>query len=178
MKDKSESGTVVIRQSSPQMFFSLSFLQPFGTFKFTARMLIGNFDKSLIYSEVRCAIVQKWSQRVSITKPIVINVEQLFLITGLVHRAICCRSIAKQYSMRFSRKLDELLNSKHTSSTVVAIIVSSTETTCVTANHKVAYSRHSIHSINSIFRAINLIFTVAHGGKATYFLNSILSRDK
>ena len=36
---------------SPQIFFSLSFLQPFRAFKFPARMLIGNFDKFLMCSE-------------------------------------------------------------------------------------------------------------------------------
>ena len=148
MKDKSESGKVVIRQSSPQMFFLLSFLQPFGTFKFPARMLIGNFDKSLMYSAVRCAIVQKWSQRVSITKPIVINVEQLFLVTVLIHRAIYCRSIAKQYSMIFSRKLEELLNSKHNSSTDCRLVHGNNVRD---SQYKVAYSGNSIHSINSIF---------------------------
>ena len=36
---------------SPQMFFSLSLLEPFRAFKFPSRMLIGNFIKSLMCSE-------------------------------------------------------------------------------------------------------------------------------
>ena len=60
-----------------------SFLYSFRAFKFPARMLIGNCDKSPVCSEAVAPLfknVHIGSFFACITKPIVINVEPLFLI--------------------------------------------------------------------------------------------------
>ena len=63
---------------SLQMFFSLSFLQSFWAFKFPARMLIGNFDKSFMRSKAVAPLLKnghKGSFFACMTMPIVIIVE-------------------------------------------------------------------------------------------------------
>ena len=61
----------------------MPFLQFFRAFKFPSRMLIENFDKSLVCSEAVAPLFKNshvGSFFACITKPIVINVEPLFFI--------------------------------------------------------------------------------------------------
>ena len=62
---------------------NLSFLQSFRVFKFPARVIIGNFDESLVCSEAVAPLFKNGhvgSFFACITKPILMNVEPLFLI--------------------------------------------------------------------------------------------------
>ena len=61
---------------SPKMFISLSFLQPFRASEFPARILIGNFDKSLMRSEAVASLLKKWLYKVIRTKPIISMLSQ------------------------------------------------------------------------------------------------------
>ena len=70
--------------SAPSLFApNFSFLQSFRALKFSARMLIGNFDKSLMCSETVASLFKNGHIGpffACTTKPIVVNVGPLFLI--------------------------------------------------------------------------------------------------
>ena len=77
---------------------NLSFLRSFRTFKFPAGMLIGNFDISLMCSEAVAPLFKNSHIRsffASITKPIVINVEPLFLIRKCPWNLACHHVVVK-----------------------------------------------------------------------------------
>jgi len=91
---------ILIGQSKEGEFVgdNLSFFQSFQTFKFSARMLIGNFYKSLVWSEAAGLLFKNGnvgSFFACITKPIVINayVEPLFMIRSWILSQSCKRSV-------------------------------------------------------------------------------------
>ena len=75
-KVKVSSSNFIAAIFSPKMFISLSFLQPFRACEFPARILIGNFDNSLMRSEAVASLLKKWLYKVIRTKPIISMLSQ------------------------------------------------------------------------------------------------------